>query len=147
MQDSANAPIMEPHPRSIIRANLRSEGSASESMETSRIYCPLSIENDNRDETKDSIFTTKFTKSEMDMLRGEKSRSVRIFFLKFKCIIVFAALLVAFLQFLFICFREFMSNDIAFEHVYKLVQTLIKKNSSLEGSELDNNILLTTSGL
>lgn len=137
--------MMEPLPRAETHAKRVLEDTPSESMEASRIYCPLSIEDTNS--KKSSFFTTKFSKSEMDMLHREKSRSVKIFFLKFKCIIVFAALLVAFLQFIFICFKEFVSNDVAFEHVYKLVQALITKNSSLLESEPDKNILPITSGL
>ena len=127
-----------PHPDEIIplsRSDLQSE-----SKETSRIYCPLSI--DDAQPSKKSLFTTNFTKSEMDMFQGERSRTVKIFFLKFKCIIVFAVLLVAFLQFLFICFKEFMSNETAFDHAYKLLQTILQNSSALNSSGSDNNLLL-----
>ena len=140
--DSPNVPILEPRPRPANFVPCTIEDSSSTSVEASRVYCPLSI--DDAPSNERSLFTIKFTKSEMDMLQNEKSRTVKIFFLKFKCIIVFAVLLVAFFQFLYICFREFMTNDHAFQQAFKLLQTLIISNSSaLNSSSLDKSVLFS----
>lgn len=141
---SGDSPSVErseprPHPEEIVP--FRESYSPSESKETPRIYCPLSI--DETQPSSKSLFTNNFTKSEMAMFEGEKSRTVKIFFLKFKCIIVFAVLLVALLEFLFICFKELMANESAFENAFKLLQTMLHNSSALNSSESDNNVLFT----
>ena len=58
VHDSLSVPMsMEPTPRTERYANRNMENLQSESMETSRIYCPLSIENANE---KKSSFISVF---------------------------------------------------------------------------------------
>ena len=90
---------------------------------------------------KSSMFTSQFTKSEMDMMRAEKSRTVKLFFLKFKCIVVFTVIFVAFLEFLYICLKEFSNNDL-FMNQLLTIATLLS-NRSL--NSLDSNDTLQLS--
>lgn len=101
------------------------DGEHAPSVETSRIYCPLSI-----DETPTPrLLTTKFTKSETNLLKNENSRTVKVMFLKFKCIVVFTVILIAFLEFIYICFKEFINNDALVNQVFDLIK--IMKNESV----------------
>lgn len=110
-------------------SNERLEAAENATLQTPRIYCPLSMD---EEQPKPRLFTSKFSKSEMELMQTEKSRSVKIFFLKFKCIVVFTVIFVAFLEFLYICLKEFMGNEEIIDRFFNLVNIFINKTNSPE---------------
>lgn len=84
-----------------------------------RVYCPLSEEEPS---SKKSFLTSKFSPSEVEMMKNEKSRGVKVAFLKFKCIVVFTMMLIALLEFVYICFNAVFSNTQMFNDLVGIIR-------------------------
>ena len=67
-----------------------------------------------------------FTKVESAYMQNEPSRLVKIFFIKFKCIVVFSLVLITFLQFVYILVNAIISNTDTAENIQLLLNSLIQ---------------------
>lgn len=86
----------------------------------------------------------QFTPLERDLFQNEPSRIVKIFFLKFKCIVVFSLILVSFLQFLYILISSILKSDESVEKIQTLLRFFEKVGNMENGSsyhqDLGNNL-------
>lgn len=69
---------------------------------------------------------------EQEMLQNEESRFVKVFYIKFKCIIVLALMLLVFLELAYIIAKDLLSD----QEVAKQIKFLATMYNSKNGSSL-----------
>jgi len=72
-------------------------------------------------------------------ISSERSRIVRIFMLKYKCIFNLTLILICVLQFVYIAFKEFMMNTELREALFKLIDKVKYNNDSDSDNILNIN--------
>lgn len=69
------------------------------------------------------IFADPMTREEREMLKKEKSRSVKIAYIKLRCIVVFAVTLIAILQSVYIITLTVSQNDNLLEKIGRVLES------------------------
>ena len=67
-----------------------------------------------------------FSAAESSFMQNEPSRLVKIFFIKFKCIVVFSLVLISLLQFVYILVNTVISNTDTTKNIRLLLNSLIQ---------------------
>lgn len=61
---------------------------------------------------------------------NEKSRTVKLCMLKYRCVLMFTFMLLAFLQFLYIMFKEFLNDGESKAKIFELID-FISRNKTM----------------
>ena len=85
-----------------------------------------SNENDSMLQKFDAFITENMEKG----LGSEKSRSVKIMALKYKCILIMTFLFIAILQFIYIIVKEILKDDKLYELLSQFQQFQLDKNDT-----------------